>query len=319
MSAVKEPPRVITVSLNPAVDRTIEVPNFTIGAHQLGREVARTPGGKGVNISRVLAAMGVPSAAAGFLGAESRDVFAPLFADGTVGDHFVVLPGRTRENVTITDPAARTETHIRDADLAVTDDALGRLAETLESLCEAGCIAVFSGSLPPGASPADQVALAERCVAAGARVAVDTSGDALRAFAGRRLWLVKPNRSELEQLVGRALGGREEQIAAARQLTAHVEHVLLSCGAEGAYLFTAKLALHARADVEPSRVRNTVGCGDALLGAFVAGMARGGDLRECLAAAAACASASACRPTAATFDPEMMAQLRQKVELREVR
>ncbi len=92
---------IITVTLNAAVDRVIEVENFTIGAHQTGREVSRVPGGKGVNVSRILAALDAPSIATGFIGKENRSVFDPIFRDGTIADELVVLDGRTRENVTI--------------------------------------------------------------------------------------------------------------------------------------------------------------------------------------------------------------------------
>src|SRR5512135_1158324 len=100
-----KPARIIVVSLNPAVDRVIEVPGFTLGAHQTGREIRRLAAGKGMNVAHVLSRLGVPSVATGFLGEQNRAIFADaLKADG-VADEFLTLPGRTRENITITDPA----------------------------------------------------------------------------------------------------------------------------------------------------------------------------------------------------------------------
>ncbi|MDY6913409.1 MAG: 1-phosphofructokinase family hexose kinase [Planctomycetota bacterium] len=309
---------IITVSLNPAIDRTIEVPNFTPGAHQNGREISRTAGGKGVNVSGVLRSLDVPSTVTGFLGAENRAVFDPFLNDPLVTDAFLVLDGRTRQNVTIADPASGTETHIRDDGLAIDQAALANLAEKLRSLAGAESIVIFSGSLPPGVGPGDLADLVETCASAGARVAVDTSGDAIRAMAGRKLWLIKPNSMELAQLAGRELPDPADELTAARSLTADVRQVLLSRGGEGACLFTNELALHGRVAVAADRIRNTVGCGDALLGAMVAGLWQGLDLRDAFRLSIACSAASACTIRPAEFQHDVMKEFSRKVTLNEL-
>ena len=311
-------PSIITVSLNPALDRVIEVDGFTIGAHQVGREVLRSAGGKALNVSRVLAAMGIRSVATGFLGDRNRGGFDSLLSDPLVGDEFFPLPGNTRENVTITDRRTGQETHIRDVGLEVAPRHLSRLAKKLRLLAADGGILIFSGSLPPGIGPADFSDLVAACQAAGARVAVDTSGDALAAMAGRRLWLVKPNGVELPLLAGREARGLDEQLAAARGLTDRVDNVVFTIGADGAYLFTRALALHAWVDVAAGSIRNTVGCGDALLGAFVAGVWRGREVGRAFRDAVACATASAMTITPGEFDAETFSQLQAKVEMTEL-
>jgi 1-phosphofructokinase len=311
-------PAIITVSLNPAIDRTIEVENFTLGAHQAGREIRRTPGGKAVNVSRALAALDVGTIATGFLGEENRSGFEPVFRKTLVTDQFFTLPGRTRENVTIADRATHQETHIRDRGLEIPRRFLDRLDKKLTLLAGADSIVIFSGSLPPGIEAEDFRRSVSHCIHSGARVAVDTSGPALQAMAGLPLWLVKPNAAELSELAGRALQDLVEQVQAARRLTTSVDNVLLTRGREGAYLVTADMALHAKVDVPPERVRNTVGCGDALLGAFVAGVWNGLAPREALAQAVAAATASACSISPAEFDPETLAEFRTKVQLTEV-
>jgi len=311
-------PAIITVSLNPAIDRVMGVENFTLGAHQTGREVSRIPAGKAVNVSRVLAALNVRSIATGFLGQENRASFDSLFSNGLVSDEFFLLPGRTRENVTITDRETGQETHIRDAGLKVERRYLDRLAKKLSLLSRPLCVVIFSGSLPPGAGPEDLVRLVDVCTAAGARVAVDTSGEAIRAMVGKQLWLVKPNATELEHLVGRKLGDLRQQLLAGRELASHVRVVLLTRGGEGACLLTPDLALHGRVSIGPERLRNTVGCGDVLLGAFVAGTWRGLDVRQAFVEAVACASASACSLGTAEFDPDVVEELRSKVQVTEL-
>ena len=309
---------IITVSLNPAIDRVLEVEDFTFGAHQPARELSRTPAGKAINVSRVLAALDARSVATGFLGSENRSSYDPLFRDGRISDEFFLLPGRTRENVTIVDRTSGRETHLRDVGLKVERRYLDRLAKKLGLLSRADCIVIFSGSLPPGAEPADLVQLVQVCASAGARVAVDTSGEALRAMAGRPLWLLKPNAAELAALTGRELGSLPEHLDAARELAARVDVVLFTRGEQGAYLFTGELALHAVAPVPAELIRNTVGCGDVLLGTFVAGVCRGRDLRQCLRDAVAFATASACDVATAQFGPELAEKLKDQVQLTDV-
>jgi len=308
-------PAIITVSLNPAIDRTLEVENFALGAHQAGREIHRSPGGKAVNVSRTLAALGLRSIATGFLGEDNRSSFDVLFRKSLVSDQFFTLPGRTRENVTIADQATRRETHIRDRGLEISPRAIDRLDKKLKLLARPDSIVLFSGSLPPGIGEEEFRQLVSHCIHSGARVAVDTSGPALQAVARLPIWLIKPNATELAEFTGRKLQDVVEQVQAARDLTARVDVVLLTRGSEGACLLTRDLSLHGKVDVPPERVSNTVGCGDALLGAFVAGVWEGLDLRESFARAVAVASASACTTRPAEFDPETVTQFRARVRL----
>lgn len=310
---------VVCVGLNPAIDRVIEVRNFRPGEHQSGKEVMRSPGGKALNVSRALSALGVANVLTGFLGAENRGEFDPLLNDPRVRDEFFSLPGRTRENVTIADPEAGQDTHIRDTGLAVSAAGLQRLANKLKLLGGEGDMVLFSGSLPPGIGPKAFAELVAGCIQRGARVAVDTSGNASKAVADLPLWAVKPNHRELPALIGRSVETPAQQLAAAGELAQRFDNVLLSCGADGAYLFRRDQALRGRLDVKPDRVRNTVGCGDAMLAGFVAGIVAGRDPREAFADALAAATASAMTFGPAQIDPEVFAELRPRVELTSAR
>ncbi|MGC9454299.1 MAG: 1-phosphofructokinase family hexose kinase [Phycisphaerae bacterium] len=307
--------RIITVSLNPAVDRVLEVPDFRIGAHQTGREIRRTPAGKGVNVSRVLAKLGAPCVATGFLGRDNRDEFRHVLADDRTADEFFPLPGRTRENVTITDPENNRETHIRNPGLKVDERNFQRLLTKLRLIAREGYFVLFCGSTPPGIGPDEFARLVDTCLETGARVAVDTSGPPLKAVADRKLWLLKPNAAELSELVGRDLPDRDAQLAAGRELAQRVSVVLLTSGAEGAYLLTRDQAVHGHVEIDAQEVRNTVGCGDVMLGAFVAGIDAGMDIRDAFAQTIAAATAAACHLVTAEFEAELFEQFKQRVEL----
>jgi 1-phosphofructokinase family hexose kinase len=308
-------PTIVTVGLNPAIDRVLEVKGFTVGAHQSGREVTRAAGGKAVNLSRALSSLGVRNVATGFVGAENRGDFDPVLKAQWVRDEFFSLPGRTRENVTIADPTTGQDTHIRASGLAVSAEALDKLANKLRLLADADDVVLFSGSLPPGIGAEAFAELAGQCIERGARVGVDTSGNALREAGRLPLWAVKPNQRELPALAGTTLEGLEAELDAARELTGRFENVLYTRGAEGAYLLRKDLALFGRVDVDPRRIRNTVGCGDALLAGFVAGTWRDQPWRYCFRDAVAAATAAAMSFGPGEIDPDDFLELQERVAI----
>ncbi len=307
--------QLISVCLNPAVDRSIEVDGLVLGEHQTGREVSRVAGGKAVNVTRVLAALDVACLATGFVGESNRLIFDSHLAQPLITEDFVSLPGWTRENITLIDTVAGQETHIRDAGLAITSEAMFALSGKLRSMVTDSSTVVFSGSLPPGVSPAAHASLIDLCIQTGAKVAVDTSGAALAELADRPLWLVKPNAEELAQLVGRPLAGLDDQLAAIGQLTETMDQVLLSRGADGAYLADRTGIYHGSIEVDPASIVNTVGCGDALLGAFIACLHKASEPAEALKVAVAVATAAAMTPASAQFDPGQAALLADRVTI----
>ena len=307
--------KIITVGLNLAIDRVIEVKSLQVGSHQEGKELSRTPGGKAFNISRVCAALKTHSIATGFLAADTRALYDQALAGGFIEDQFVEVPGLTRENITLLDRLSGSDTHIRDQGQPVTSEQIKALSNTLASLACPESIIIFSGSLPSGFTPAEHSNLVRSCVEAGARVAVDTSGPALADLAAERFWLAKPNLAELAQLTGKTFSKLDDQLSAARTLTKRISNILLSAGGEGAYLFTPDRAYHASVKVSAEKVLNTVGCGDALLGAFISAITLGQPKEQALISAVATASACAISPASAQFNQATREDMISRVEL----
>ncbi len=283
--------RVVAVSLNPAIDRVVEVPQFRAGAHLRGRRLARYPAGKGVNVARAIVSLGQDCTVTGFVGRGEQAWYGEYLAEhaaaagSEIDCRFVAVEGRTRENISVVDPQAPVaDTHIVEEGFPVAATDLRHLQDHLAELAAAGSLVAFCGSLPQGLSIEAYVDLLKQCLAAGADVAVDASGDALRAAAELPLWLIKPNRQELAELTGRTTQGRDALLAAATPLAATIENLLVSTGGEGAMLVRQDRVLSACLDVAASEIVGTVGCGDVLLGGFLAGW---------LAAAAVAEDASA--------------------------
>jgi 1-phosphofructokinase family hexose kinase len=286
----------IAVVLNPAIDRVIEVEALDVGEHVRGRSTDRHPAGKAVNVARVLGQLGHAAMLTGFVGEAEAAWFEKFVAADGVRAQLFAVPGATRENITLLERDTKRELHVRDVGFTVRDEDVERLASKITLLCRPGVALIFSGSLPQGLSEDAFVGLIRRGIERGAQVAVDCSGPAAHAAVREKLWLVKPNPMELEAMAGRPVGDLADQVAAARALTQTVEAVLLSRGADGAVLVNADTALAGRVPLEPTEVHNTVGCGDALLAGFLAGLLEGRPDRDALVRGLAAATAAAVRP-----------------------
>ncbi len=285
---------IITVTLNPAVDKALEVPGFRVGAHVRATVKALLPAGKGINVARGLARLGSRAAACGFIGRDEERMFRESLEAEGVETRFCIAAGRTRTNTTVLDPDAHTSTHLRERGFAVGVDDLEALQDLLTTwLAEEAAAVAFAGSVPQGMGPADLAALLRRCAHLGARVILDANGPALQAALGTgAVDTVKPNLEELGECLGRPVS-RDGALAAAAELLDRVNTVLLTLGAEGAFLVRAGATVGRQCRLAESEVRNTVGCGDA----FLAGWLRGEEMCEdpaealCWAVAAGAASA----------------------------
>jgi 1-phosphofructokinase family hexose kinase len=259
------------------------------------------PAGKAFNVSRTLAALGVPNVAMGLLGRESLETFDAAARLAGIGTEWTPIAARTRENLTLIDPISSTATHIRDAGPTISKEELDHLSRQLRENCRPGVLVVFCGSLPPGVMAEQLANLIRACHASGARIAVDTSGDPLRRAAECELYLLKPNAQELAELLGRKPADMDETIEAGRTLAKRFPIVIITLGEHCAYAFAGSEAWHARAPVAPEVIRSTVGCGDAFLAGFIASHQQGAALEVALAHAVAVSAASAMTDLPASF------------------
>jgi len=313
-------PTIVAVALNPAFDRILHVPGLRVGGHQRGRLLSIQPAGKAVNVARLLAMLGTPCILTGFVGEADRGRFERSFAKTLVRVEMFEGHGLTRENITLVDPERGTETHVRDVGFELTPDDLERLAKKLTILAARGAYVVFAGSLPPGMDAAAFGRLLDIAKKKGAFVAVDSSGAGLEAVRqAQDLWLIKPNREELAELVGRPVETDADLRAAASSLVDRIRHVVVTLGAEGAYLFDRQGAWRARPNVPDQPVIKTVGSGDALLAGFVRARAEKKSPPECLRWGVACGTAATLQLRAGEVNPYDVKACLEKVELAAVK
>lgn len=279
-------PKVVTLTLNPAIDQTVSVPNFRVGQVNRVGDSRLDPGGKGVNVASCLADYGFPVTVTGFLGNENDRIFRQLFAGKAIEDRFVRITGRTRVGIKLIDPAQQITTDVNFPGQRPASTDLEALFAIVEDLATSHEWFVFSGSLPEGVPSTIYRDLARRL--RGRQVVVDTSGEAFRHAVSAGPSMVKPNLDELSSYLGQPLEGLASVVLAARDLSSFgITTVVVSMGEQGAVLVEGDQALLAR---PPGvTVQSTVGAGDAML----AGMVAGKSLGYSLAASARLATAFA--------------------------
>jgi 1-phosphofructokinase len=258
---------IVTLTLNPSLDRTVEVEALVRGTLVRTSEPVLEPGGKGVVVARALSANGVSAlgivAVAGPEGAE----LSHLLGREGILCRFVPVSGRTRSNLTICEPDG-TVTKLNEPGSPLTESDLTALATAIRTSVRDGDWLVLSGSTPPDFDASRVTALLAEATAAGASIAVDTSGEALAAALESRPRIVKPNRAELAELAGRPLSSVADVVRAADEVRARgVEYVVVSLGAEGALLVGPGGMLMGESPVD--QIRSTVGAGDSFLAGFL--------------------------------------------------
>jgi 1-phosphofructokinase len=256
---------IVTVTPNPSIDRTLEIDRLERGALIRARRSTAEAAGKGVNVSCALTTQGVATVAALPLAEDSAATYLGLLA-GATPIAPVPIAGSIRINVSLVE-ADGTVTKVNEPGPVLGAGDVEALLSAVEKIPDAAWI-LGCGSLPPGA-PGDFYARLAALGSPERRVAVDASGPSLRAAASTGVALIKPNRAELEELVGRRLATMGDVVAAAKELIGRgCDSVLVSLGADGAVYVDAAVASHAEARIED--IVNTVGAGDALLAGFVA-------------------------------------------------
>ena len=265
---------IYTVTLNPALDKTITVAGLRANEVNRALTVRQDPGGKGINVSKVLTRLGEPNLALGLCGGHTGQQIRQMLAQQEVACDFLEAPGETRTNLKIIDTKDHTNTDINEPGFHVGPDLLDAFLDSLLKRIQPGDLVVLSGSLPQGA-PADTYARwIPLCRDRGARVFLDADGEPLRQALAAGPYLVKPNEAELERVAGHPLPTEQEQLEAARTLFAcGVQKVVVSLGGRGALFLTRTSAW--RAQALPVKVGSTVGAGDSMVAALAAAEQRG--------------------------------------------
>ena len=283
---------VYTVTLNPSLDYVTHLDCLIPGQINRTREERLFPGGKGINLSLVLSALGVENVALGFIGGETGQFIEDTLSAQNIKTNFIKLPsGSSRINIKI---LAKEETEINGAGPSVDKAALFALYQHINQLAD-GDVLILSGSVPCGLRDNTYTDILAQIKGHDVSFVIDSHGPLLTQTLQYRPFLIKPNLVELGDLFGKKLF-HEEDIATHAHLLKEqgARNVLVSMGHRGALLLDENGNLH-RHFAAPGAVVSSVGAGDAMLAGFLAGWINHRDYMPALRLGIAAGSATAFR------------------------
>ncbi len=283
---------IYTVTLNPALDKTVEIPSLKLDTVNRIAKMRTDPGGKGINVSKVIQKLGGTSVATGVLGGHTGQSIQSSLAQMGLKTDFTILDVETFTNLKIFDPVEHSNTDINEPGVIVSEEVLDEMLQRLLDQITPDAIVVISGSMPKG-SPADTYFTWTKAISGkGAKVFLDADGDLLKAGLIASPYLIKPNDRELSELMGTPLSSPRELAKAARELMAQygIQKIVVSMGGAGALYVTADETIYAEGLRVP--VGSTVGAGDSVVAALAVAEERGLSLADavCLSTATGAAN-----------------------------
>lgn len=307
---------ILTVTLNTALDLTYDVPALVPHSSHRVTGLSERPGGKGVNVARVLTALGHDTVVTGFAGGATGAVLRTMLAalpagPAAVTDALVPVAGDTRRTLAVVDRATGDTTQFNEPGPHVTADEWTAFLTSYGELLGAADAVALCGSLPPGIHVGAYAELVRLARTAGVPVLLDTSGEPLRRGIAARPDLIKPNADELAQLTG-----SRDPLRGARDARRRGAHgVIASLGADGMLAVSPDGTWQAS---PPAPVRgNPTGAGDSAVAGLLSGLVEGLDWPDRLRRAVALSTATVLSPTAGEFDRAAYEELLPRVGIEE--
>jgi len=259
---------IVTITLNPAIDKTIELNEYNVGELNKVDKWIQDPGGKGINVSKVIESLGGKSVATGFIGGSAGLYIENALNDLGIVNDFIQIGDITRTNLKIIDKQTKETTEINEPGPYVSEAEINALIDKVETLIKLPCVVVISGSAPKSVPIDIYETLVKVSKNKGAKVFLDASGPAFKAGLRGKPDFIKPNKHELELYFGKNIETEDDlKIAGHHFVDAGVDHVFISLGKEGAFYANKEKSLK----LKPLQVEthSNVGAGDAFVGAFV--------------------------------------------------
>jgi len=305
---------IITVTLNPTLDKTLSVPELKLGTIHRARILREDLGGKGINVSRALRALGIPSKLIGFMAGGTGQIMQNGLQAAGFDIHFLDVEGETRRNITLLDEASGQYTKINEPGHSVAPHHLAALHDQIAQMAHPGDLWAFCGSLPPGAPTDLYASMVQQVQERDGRAFLDSSGLPLREGVDSHPYAIKPNSEEAAELLGSKLHTDEEHCSAARRLQAKgVSVVALTRGAQGLVLAMGGDVLVATPPQVPAR--SPVGAGDAALAGLLWAAYDACDTVETARRVVACGTATAMQEGTGVGDRALVEQLLNQIQV----
>ena len=270
---------IITVTLNPALDKTVILPGFAVNTVNRVSATRLDPGGKGINASKVVKALGGKTLALGVLGGAAGGYIQAAMDKMELPNDMVLTGEITRTNLKIIDPLLQTNTDINEPGGPVSEETLDAVWHKLTKAVKPGDTVVLAGKNPPGMPDSRLADWVTRLHGMKVYTCVDTVGEPMQQAIAAQPDIIKPNREELAEIAGRRMVTDDDVLTAARELVGRgVGLVTASLGADGAIFVTRNQAF--RGYAPKVSVVSVVGAGDAMMAALTHYSAAGCSLEE---------------------------------------
>jgi 1-phosphofructokinase family hexose kinase len=311
---------IVTVTLNAALDRTLEVPNFQLGHRHRASESLTLAGGKGINVARALKRMGVPVVATGLAGGRTGTRIVEELTTEAILNDFVRIGGESRTSTAVVDTTTGSYTEINEWGPRVDEAELEILMEKLHYLANGATYVVFAGSLPRGVSNGFYGEAVRDLKRRGIHTILDSEGEPLRLGTEAEPWLVSPNQPEAEGLVGQELNDDEDFMMALDVIADRGAQNVLITQETGcvARFREERRARRFRARSPRLEALSAVGAGDTLLAGLIAARLDGRTTEEALAYAVAAGAVSTLQVGAGRFEPRDLARLAAQIQIEEL-
>ncbi len=293
---------ITTVTLNVAVDKAYVVDHLKAGKVMRVLTCTNTPGGKGLNVARVIRECKEAVLATGIAGGYHGAYVEELLRKQQVDCDFLHTKTETRTCINVL-AGDGSSTEFLEAGDALSEDDCHEFIRKFDGIIDKSDVITISGSVPQGVKKDIYAVLIQRIKQKGKRVILDTSGELLKEGIKAMPTMIKPNQEEIEALLGISVNHREDLIEGAGRLQKMgMEYVVVSLGANGAVVVTGNAVYHA----VPPKITpvNTVGSGDAMVGAFAVGFVRGYSIWEALKYAVSVSAANTLTMTTGSFREE---------------
>lgn len=304
---------ILTVTLNVALDKTYRVPDFTAGDVNRVEKMIPTAGGKGLNVARAVRALRVPVRATGIIGGHTGNLIGDLLTEEGVKADFLKAPIESRTCINIIDATGRS-TELLEGGSKVGEDTVSAFLEHFTRLANEADVVTLSGSALPGMPDDIYAQLTEIAGNAGKPVILDTSGEKLLKGIKAVPAVIKPNRQEIEQLMGKNDSSADELIEhCMAYVAAGVRYVVVSLGSEGALLMAKNGVWLGR----PPKLNtiNTVGSGDSMVAAIAVGLRKGDGSEDILRRAIAVSAANTLTETTGCIRVEDVEEIQNLVQI----
>ncbi len=311
--------KILTITLNPAVDVRYSIDNFSFGNVNRTKEIEKNAGGKGINVSRIINILGGDVLATGIIGGFTGQLFLKKLNKNFIKNDFLITDYETRTCVAIVakniegiteileagDGDFEVSNHFKDKFLNILKD------KTIKIICA-------SGSLLKGIDPLLYNYLIEESHKQGIKFILDTSGKTLLSGIRAKPFLIKPNKEELEFVLNKKLETEVDIINAAKDLISRgAENVIVTLGSNGALFITADKIY--RGTFPKVIVKNTVGSGDSTVGGFAYALSQDKPLVECFKLGLGCGTTNAMLDSTGTIDLKTLNDILLEIKIEEIR